>query len=214
VIPRWRGRLMEYMQPTEQFSLYAKSDGSYAWFTTLLEAQNPPSHVLAENILTLIILPKLAKADEDYRASTESQQAAYLSPYYVYDSYPVGADGKAIVSPLNPGASAGSDGGMICPKNQLPPILMVTMIAVDERSAERLSDKYVQSPLLGMDKVTNNAGVAYNTLFSNLITNPLEGSTGDLAKYEQALVKEGITYRIFTSNVSIKGAKWSRVQTK
>jgi hypothetical protein len=36
----------------------------------------------------------------------------------------------------------------------------------------------------------------------------------DLNNLQQILIHEGLTYRVFTTNVTIRGAKWSRVQTK
>ena len=215
---RWRPRLMEFMQPSEQMSLYDPITNSYEWFTVGLTSPAPPVRVLAENVLTLIILPKLSKADEDNRASKQSVQAAMLSPYYVYDS----------TLTLNPGGT-GSDTGVINPKNQLPPILTVTMVAIDERSAERLADKYCQgaaqgSPTqsqaaMGLDIAASKVGVNYSNLFTDAArleddTNTSQPGDGDLYDIERILTNEGCTYRVFTSNVSIRGAKWSRVQTK
>ncbi|MDR3402985.1 MAG: Verru_Chthon cassette protein C [Chthoniobacter sp.] len=232
---RWRSRLMEYMLPAEQMSLYDKSDKSYTWFTLHLnDATARPVRVLAENVITLIILPRLSKGDEDYRAKTQgSVQAAMLSPQYIYDSFPI------LPALYNPGAVPGSDGGMINPKNQLPPILTVTMVAVDERSAQRLADTYctgAQSQaqhahgsqrvtgsgsemLMGLDQAAGkvNPPVIYQNLFTDatrLEDNPNTATPGDgdLYDLERVLTNEKCTYRVFTSNVSIRGAKWSRVK--
>ncbi len=211
---RWRTRLMEFMQPAENMSLYAKTDNTYKWFTVPLDQKQPaPVRVLAENVLTLIILPKLSKSDEDTRTAAQNVQASMLSPWYVYDSYPL-VNNQPMQTPANPGANGFSDPGMINPKNQLPPVLQVTMIAVDERSADRLASKYQQSPYMGVDQAAARAGVDYTSLFTNLLQYPLEGPGGDLSKYESVLVNEKLTYRIFTSNVTIRGAKWSRVQSR
>jgi hypothetical protein len=115
---------------------------------------------------------------------------------------------------------------------------MVTMIAVDERSAQRLADKYCRNAqltaqashgasasgtasemVMGMDALCQKVGVNYSTLFtdaSKLEDDPNTSTPGDgdLYQLERALANEGITYRVFTSNVSIRGSKWSRVQTK
>jgi len=222
---RWRTRLMEFMQPSEKMSLYDPTDKTYKWFTVGLTGANRPVRVLAENILTLIILPKLSKADQDSRAAKLGVQASMLSPDYIYDSQ----------STLNPGANGLSDAGAINPKNQLPPVLMVTMVALDERSMQRLADRYcssaqkqlqgshggqvVGSPsemVMGMDVVTNGT---YNNLFADATRleddpNTPQPGDGDLYKLEQYLTQAGCTYRIFTSNVSIRGSKWSRIQTK
>jgi len=215
---RWRSRLMEFMQPAEQMSLYDPITDSFDWFQVSLTSPARPVRVLAENVLTLIILPKLSKADEDNRASKQNVKAAMLSPEYVYDSRLT----------LNPGAT-GTDTGAINPKNQLPPILTVTMVAIDERSAERLADKYCQgaaqgSPTptqaaMGLDIAASKVGVNYTNLFTDAArleddTNSSQPGDGDLYDMERILTNEGCSYRVFTSNVSIRGAKWSRVQTR
>jgi len=235
---RWRSRLMEYMLPTEQMSLYDKSDNSYLWYSLHLnDTSNRPVRVLAENVVTLIILPRLSKSDEDARVRTEgSTQAAMLSPKYIYDSYPIAP------ATLNPGAIAGSDSGAgINPKNQLPPILTVTMVAVDERSAQILADKYCSGAqmqaqsargnsrvmgsttemLMGMDqavtRVSPPVSGGYSAMFTDatrLEDNPNTATPGDgdLYDLERTLTNEKCTYRVFTSNVSIRGAKWSRIK--
>jgi uncharacterized protein (TIGR02599 family) len=228
---RWRTRLMEFQQPAEKMSLYDPTDKTYKWFTIGLQDTTSarPVRVLAENVLTLVILPKLSKADEDNRALKQNPVAAMLSPQYIDDS----------TLTLNPGANGGTDPGAINPKNQLPPILMVTMVAVDERSAQRLADKYCRNAqmnaqnthgatatgtpsemVMGMDMVCQKIAINYSTLFtdaSKLEDDPNTSSApgdGDLYQLERALANEGLTYRVFTSNVSIRGSKWSRVQTK
>lgn len=225
---RWRTRLMEFMQPAEKMSLYDPTDKTYKWFTVGLQSPSRPVRVLAENILTLVILPKLSKSDEDARAVKLGAAQAMLSPQYVYDSQLT----------INPGGIAGSDAGAINPKNQLPPILMVTMVALDDRSMQKLADRYCSSAqrqlqqnhgtatgtpsemVMGLDSSDNLAmGPAYWKLFTdaskledNVATS--QPGDGDLYQLEQALTKLGCTYRIFTSNVSIRGSKWSRIQTK
>jgi uncharacterized protein (TIGR02599 family) len=225
---RWRTRLMEFMQPSEKMSLYDPTDKTYKWFTVGLTDTNRPVRVLAENILTLIILPKLSKADEDARAIKQNSVAAMLSPQYIDDS----------TLTLNPGANGGTDPGAINPKNQLPPILTVTMVALDDRSAQRMADKYCHNAetiiqnshggsatgtpsemLMGMDAAANKVSVNYSTLFTDATKleddpNTTQPGDGDLYQLERVLTNEKCTYRIFTSNVSIRGSKWSRIQTK
>ena len=140
------------------------------WFLSPGMLSTPrPTHVLAENILTLILLPKLSKQDEDWRVKNAGANAVMLSPQYVYDS--TSPQAPAPYPILNPGANGGADPGGICPKNQLPPVIEVTMIAIDERSAERLNDKYPRSPLMGIDQAAGNAGISYTSLFTNAFAN-------------------------------------------
>jgi uncharacterized protein (TIGR02599 family) len=217
---RWRSRLWEFMVPAEQMSLYDRNDYviPYKWILGPWKNAPRPAHVLAENVLTLVLLPKLSKSDEDARALTQGYAAKNLSPKYIYDSFPNPA---TVTYPiLNPGGNGGSNPGEINPKNQLPPIVMTTMIAIDELSAQKLFDKYGESPLCGVDLAAGGAGINYPGLFNDaslLEDDPNTTNTpgdGDLWKYEQILTKAGLTYRVFTSNVTIRGAKWSRVQTK
>ena len=215
---RWRSRLYEFMQPAEQMSLYdgptTPTTGSipYWYLKPGMQSSPRPARALAENVLTLILLPKLSKQDEDARAAADGPSAVMLSPQYIYDSTPP----KTPVSYpiLNPGANGGADPGMLCPKNQLPPIVMVTMIAVDERSAERLDDKYPQAP--DVVAASTAPGANYSQLFKNAanLENPAAPGGSDLYKYEQILQYEKVTYRVFTTNVTIRGAKWSRMETK
>ena len=191
-------------------------------------AADPSVRVLAENIVALVIMPKLSKSDEDNLKAANSPYQ--LCPYYIYDS--------SLTS--NPGVSAtGSAAATINPKNQLPPIIQVTMVAVDERSAKRLDEKYGTgpngtgqgSPYMGLDKAGNPLGVTFTNLFTDQSTGPGTAGSGhpaggtarhqrdrrprsDLNSLQQILIHEKLTYRIFTSNVTIRGAKWSRVQTK
>jgi uncharacterized protein (TIGR02599 family) len=195
---RWRSRLMEFSQPTENMVLNdtAYTDLTTNWFSLGLNAPTAPKRMLAENVIALIIVPKLSKQDEDYRKS-KAGYTPYLSPNYIYDSTLL----------VNPPGVAGTDPGGINPKNQLPPIVQVTMVALDERSAQRFLDK------TGGTKHPAIFGPDSPTLFtthSELLETP---GTGDLATYERQLVQMGLTYRIFSTNVSIRGAKWSRAQT-
>src|SRR5262249_2652054 len=124
---RYRFRLMEMIEPSESFSLYkaeANQGGNAAyteqdWFTTPLSSSTN-SRVVAPNIVALVLLPILAPADQLNGGYTNSS----LAPGYLYDS--TGAN-----------MSTTSDKNLN-PKNQLPPIVQVTMVAVDEPSFKRI----------------------------------------------------------------------------
>jgi uncharacterized protein (TIGR02599 family) len=210
---RWRSRLMEFMQPSEKMMLndtdYSAMDTN--WFSIALTGANPPVRTLAENIIALVILPKLSQLDQQYRLPVTDNPIGhdikpyYLSPNYVYNSS-IGNTGLTTTStPVNPGNSSSgtSDPAGVNPHNQLPPVVQVVMVAIDERSAARLVDKY------GKDS-SKPIGPDSSSLFrtaSNTLETP---TTGDLAKYEKQLIDMGATYRIFSSDVIIRGAKWSR----
>jgi uncharacterized protein (TIGR02599 family) len=78
-------------------------------------------------------------------------------------------------------------------EHQLPPYIEVTMIAIDEASARRLENGSAP-PDLGLTGLFDSTS-SYDTDLEDLRTN---------------LADRQINYRIFTANVSIQGAKWSR----
>ncbi len=188
---RWRFRLMEFSQPTENFSLYQFTSGtptapnlasSYAgtdWFKT--DVNNSPAlkRVITENVIALIVTPRLAKADEALQSPGNATHSP-LAPNFSYDS-----TGTNVNPQLNP-------------KNQLPPVVQLTMVAIDERSAERLD-------LTSVSQVDVFKTAARFTDTRNF--------TDDFATLEATLTARHMRYRIFTTNVHIRAAKWSREQT-
>ncbi len=182
---RNRFRLMELMEPSDSMALYqqeAKAGGSGAytgkeWFAEPLSS-SANLGVVAENIIALVILPKLSGADQVAGNYDEGS----LAPNYLYDS-----------TGLNMSTTADPD---LNPENQLPPVVQVTMVAVDELSANRMGE----------------AGAsALKAKLNGLFSDPALLQT-DLQNLEQYLVDNRISYRVFTTNVSIRSAKWSRHQ--
>lgn len=180
---RWRYRLMELMQPSNELSIYQYSSGNPAyagreWFTVSLPpvtvppaVPTTPTRVLAENVVALVLLPKLSKRDE------EALPGKKLSTDYFYDSTATHADPD------------------INPKSQLPPIVQVTMVAIDETSAQRMAK--------GSTPPAVNASL--DTLFLDATK-----YDADLKTLQTTLVDQRISFRVFTGSVSIRGAKWSR----
>lgn len=175
---RYRFRLMELMEPSESLSVYkytaanprlvsADPDG-LKWFTDPL-GRSGQTHVLAENIVALVLLPKLSSRDD----STGFK----LSPNYSYDS---------TVTVNQPNLNS---------KNQIPPLVQVALVAVDEASFSR-SVKGSAMPDPG-----------YSDLFKSGSTP--EDLTKDLGTMGEALKDLKISYRVFTTEVSMKTAKWS-----
>jgi len=145
-------------------------------------AKSPrPARVLADNIIAFIVLPKLT--------SREDATGTALAPNYSYDTTAVGQ---------------GSVSKSYNSKNQLPPVVQISMVAIDETSALR------------MTAADNSALQAkLSTLFtdaskyqSDLVIDSADASQS----LEEYLASKNIAYRVFTTNVSIKGAKWSREQ--
>ena len=168
------------------------------WFTDALFSSAPPAHILAENIVALIILPRLSEGEKDPQTS-QAFNAYDLAPKYSYDS------------------TAGNSNPSLNPRNQLPPVVQVTMVAVDEASFKRLSPD-TTAPDFGLATMFLNAS-NYDTdmaqLQANLLQHDYTTMVNGTSKTFTPTVSVGapLNYRIFTSNVSIKGAKWSRAQT-
>ena len=204
---RYRFRLCELMQPTDALSIYGGTSGvnsgtsgfnasgglnasTYVgrdWFTNPLSlpdtATTPvrPVHALAENIIALVILPKLTALDEG-----TTYNDASLAPAYLYDSTGTGM----------PAANLADKN--LDPKNQLPSVVEVTMVAIGEPSAIRLAQV--------------NGTTAPDFGVSSLFSDP-SLLASDLNKLELKLNGMHVTYHVFSSNVAIKGAKWSRDET-
>ncbi len=183
---RSRFRLMEMMGPSEEMPLYKYTSGNstYAakeWFTDVLKSSPTPTRVVAENVLALIILPKLAPA--------EDPTGSKLASTYSYDT------------------TASNSDPTINPRNQLPPVVMVTMVAVDEPSFSNYLFKLKSgSPRadLGLDNLFLTAG--------DLTDASKPGYAKDLSALQGTLIAKKINFRVFSTDVSIKAAKWSRAQ--
>ena len=179
----WRFRLMEFSQPTENFSVYQFTNANAgnttkAWFTTDMNGTTVLKRVIAENVIALIVTPRLAKAEE-LPLQTNATHSP-LAPLYSYDSTGTNANPQ-----LNP-------------KNQLPPVVQLTMIAMDDKSAETLDLDSTKADVFAIVK-------------SNLFADTRK-FTADLATLEGTLATKRLRYRIFTTNVHIRAAKWSREQ--
>lgn len=183
---RYRYRLMELTQPSNLLTIYGTDSGSKPynagrkWFTdpitpTGSDVLAPSVHAVAENVIALVLLPKLSKK--------EDTSGTQLAKDFFYDSAPA-VPPKAV---------------QLITEHQLPPIVQVTMVAIDEASASRIA-KGATPP--GFD-------ATLDTLFTNAKE---EQFAADLETLRKTLVnaKPPISYRIFTSNVGIRGAKWSR----
>lgn len=159
--PRKRFRLMQFLQPTTRLDTYRDATGD-AWFKTEV-GQDPPgsSHLLAENIVVLAILPKRA----------EGATGAPLAPNYEYDSRITWGTGTQPPQ-----------------MHQLPPVVRVLMVAIDETSADR-------NPDLGRE-------------FDALFQDP-DNFDADLQAVEAALRTARANYQVFQTDVPVRAAKWS-----
>jgi len=212
---RYRYRLMEMLQPTENLGVYSSTSVNN-WFVANAASN---SRILAENVIALVLLPKLQ--------TTDDTSGAALAPAYNYESrIGLGATTDPnwpSASPAFPpdsftasgivttgSASAGtltSTGTTVTltRHNQLPPLMHVVMIVIDEASAVRLQGTSHTVPT-----AINLAGTSLFT-DSTKLTNDIQSvedicnaKTGNLTGNTMHL-----NYRIFSSDVIMRDAKWS-----
>ena len=210
---RNRFRLMEVIQPAESFSVAdtVRLPKTSDWIQTALGIKALPkstdpsapvgtqdsSRALAENVVALIILPKVSDKDSS---------TAFLAPNYEYDSRPAKGDG----TPKLRKDIADTDAQVLRQFNQLPPVVRVTMVAIDEPSAIRQQSYSATAPTWTdglFDKCTREEDIATslgdpdapqtNTLIYRLAPPP--GTSGG----------PKMNYRIYTMDVIIRGSKWS-----
>jgi uncharacterized protein (TIGR02599 family) len=195
---RWRFRLMEMVEPSESIDIYAYTTNSTlypytatTWFTdglpTSTTANTGFTHVLADNVIALIILPRLSTEQE----TQLGVGASALTTTYGYDST----------------ASNGIAGYTL---NQLPPVLQVTMVAIDETSALRLQAQFGAGTAPGLTTglfTSINSLSSYTSDLSQLEAN-LQQTTVN-GKTPAIVLKTPVSYRVFTSNIRITGARWS-----
>jgi uncharacterized protein (TIGR02599 family) len=182
-VSRYRYRLMQFIQPSENLTVYQTSAtvSPESWFTqpivgsyTNTAAFTGSNSVLAENVIALVIWPKLSIGDQTpLGTSAETTD-------YTYDTRKSGAD-----------------------SNQLPPIVEVTMVSLDEASALRL----------GNTTTPPNTAVGLNSSLFTAATYPSAGQPSqlenDLAQMELKLTASHLNYRVFQTEVAIGGAKWT-----
>ena len=154
------------------------------------------AHPLAENIVALVVLPKLATKDRvNSGTTTPNPDVLELAPKYEYDSWRVlsGADAQDPVHNAVTLDNRARD-------NLLPPIVQLTMVAIDEPSTLRMDLKLSGKP-------DWSQGIFKN---ADRETTHLD----NIAKLEKAIRDDpdnkNINYRIFTTDVIIRGSKWSR----
>lgn len=169
---KWRYRLMEVVEPSENLGVYAsKTALDFSWFRNAIT--NGSVKPLADNVLALFILPRFSRFDSD--------QGSLLAPDYLYNS----RQAKPFSSDVVKGNTL----------HQLPPLVQVVMVVTNENSAIRLRQQ--------------NGDQQIPDLFANAPFTDSSKYDDDIKKLEETLQGLGIRYRIFSSIISIRGAKWS-----
>lgn len=166
----YRYRLMQLLAPTEENKIYAAAAGN-AWFTNYTGSNFV--RPVADNVIALIIRPQDP-------AVLPPAQADIVTNSFTYDTR-----ANALASPQPVTA------------HQLPPVVQVTMVAIDETAAKRLDDGSAQQPLL------------ISGALSGKFQTPAAFET-DLSQLEDSLNANRIGYRVFSSAVPIRESKWTK----
>lgn len=172
-VPTYGFRLYEFKQRSENLI----RPGAGRWPPDV--TNHPDAHIIARNIVAITFLPKLPSQGPAGDPSIDADGNA-LAPNYEYDTLTAGQAG--VRKELNS-------------LHQLPPIVEVTMVAIDDASAERI----------GRDSTPPDLGLS--GLFQN--ADPLSRKA-DLETLLETLRAKRLNPRVFTTEVSLKSAKWSR----
>ena len=169
-----RYRLMQFLQPTEQLMVMNTNSTYYpnGWFANDVNA-NTNIFPIADNVVAFVVLPQLS--------DRENASGSALSSDFRYDTrmtWPTSAANQ----PTN--------------MHQLPPVVQVIMVVLDESSAKRIES--------GSTEPTAELGFNPASVF----TAPANLET-DLKTISDALSAKRLNYRIFRSEIPIRSAKWT-----
>lgn len=206
--PRYRFRMMEMTQGTEELGVYNPTVGSNDWFVNVAAGN---SRVIAENVIALVLLPALPERQDDPNGSSKG---AALAPNFNYNSrIPLGATSDVTwpgASPSFPGNSftaRGTDGVVrnMTRHHQLPPVMKAIMVVIDEASASRLQGTSTTVPpeinLSGTGLFTDATKLSEDLQAVEDICNAKPGNlTGNSQK---------LNYRVFSTDIIMRQAKWS-----
>ena len=168
-----RFRLVEFIDPSDGLTIFSKTSGNSAyngkdWFTDPL-ATTGNRRVLADNIVAFVALPRLS--------TSEDSTGTALSPAYIYDTTTSNA------TPI------------LNPKNQLPPIVDIAVVAISETTANRITWGSSR-PDFGTSDLFKEA-------------NKMEA---DLETLRENIDAQGLSARVFRTSVPISAARWSTEQ--
>ncbi len=154
----YRYRLMQMLVPTEDNTIYTA--GGNAWFTAPGLASSFVTPV-ADNVIALVLRP---------------QDPATTPPSDITNNYTYDSNLNATIYPQPVTAK------------QLPPLVQVTMVAIDEASAKRLDTGGSTQPAAISSALSGKFAFVTNY-------------TSDLSSLESQLTTAKIPYKVFTSNV-------------
>ncbi len=185
---RYRFRLMEFRPRAEDNQIFedgrverekGEAQNFDSWFKQSLGGIGEgdfESHLnpIAENILTLVVSPR-----DSLEVSSASRKATYsrIAPNYRFDSN-------------------SSEEGFSEFSQQVPPLVRVTMVAIDEAAAVRYTDP---GGALPTEFIARMSGLFKNT----------DSYNEDIQKLTDALNELKVSHKVFSSMVMLRSAKWS-----
>jgi uncharacterized protein (TIGR02599 family) len=178
--PRHRFRLKEFQQKTEELRVYASNltaasqDVLFDWFREPVSSGRGV-HTLAENVIALVIRPM--SSDKTLAAPTQ------MASHYYYDT-------RAYQQ------NVGTAFEQARSRHQLPPLLEITLVVLDENSAARLEQENGSAmPDLGLSQLFHDAA-SYEK---------------DLDELEATLVARKLGYRALKKTIRLRNSRWSAV---
>lgn len=164
----YRYRLMQQVANTESLGVYSGNATSDLNGSKWISGNN--SAVVAENLVYMAIWPR--------KATSEDSTGNALTTTFGYNSR------------LNATTSPQPDTA-----NQLPPTVQVTLVAIDETSAQRFC-------------TSSTAPTQISSAFSGLFTtSTVSQFESDLETLAQKLTANGVNFRVFTAIVPIRESK-------
>jgi len=164
-----RYRLVQMRIPSENLNVYTATNATdYTWFTS----QTKRGYPVSDNIILLVVWPRLP--------FQEDPEGGVLSLNFTYNS-------RLNASNVSQPRTA----------SQLPPVVEVLMVAIDEASAVRLTHSTAEPPAI-KSALQGKFQTASQSAFGE-----------DLKQLESALTDAKINYQIFHSAIPMRESKWS-----
>ncbi len=197
--PGRKFRLMEVLGPAEsnpiyQSTLERQNNSSELalrydldWIERLgLASDAGPKQPLAENVIALILRPKLTPIEE--------ARDGVIAPDFVYDSRRWEEVGDYDIAELT--------------DNQMPPLIEAVMVVVSEGSMGRLMAEYgYTSEATYNADILQKAGIESSAFFTSAGSD--QEFEDALEAYEERLDELQIEYEIFRTEVTVRSARWS-----
>ena len=178
---RPRFRLYQWLPSSDSLTV-ASSSGRITNTNWISPATNNGVRPLAENIIAFVI--RVPSATNSTGPATNSTTYSTNATNYGWNSL-----------------TTWSSGNQPAQMHQLPPLVNITMVAVEEAAVNRL----VASTVTNASLASSAMGIPNP---SSLFTTP-SSYDSDLAGLESALSAKNIPYRTFTTTVPLRGSRWS-----